>query len=292
MILTTRHLLLHLVYSGFTTRQIYNYFPHIMNYQGTKQELTKQLTQDLSQYNDARIQAKLQRFINLDIHTIEQALTNGKIDAVSIDDARYPQLLKHIYDPPLILFCRGNLALLQHCRTLGIVGSRQHTHYTNQALNTLFPHFAKARLTIISGLANGADAIAHEQAIQFGCNTIAVLGFGHFHHYPKQTQKLRHYIDTHFLSVSEYPPHTRPAKFRFPERNRLISGLSQGVLITEAKERSGALITVDQALDQNRNVYVLPGDMFNHYTKGNMLRVQEGAGIVLTELDILKDYCQ
>ncbi|MCS4486265.1 DNA-processing protein DprA [Staphylococcus americanisciuri] len=289
--LTTRQFLLLLRYSGFTTRQIYNYCPNMMTYNGTKQALSERLSYDLSQFNDVRLQAKLQRFNNLDLNAIEQQLSMQQIEAISIDSPDYPPLLKHIYDPPTILFCRGNLQLLQHTHTLGIVGSRQHTHYTNKALKMLFPYFAKARLTIISGLANGADTIAHQYAIQFGCATIAVLGFGHLHHYPKQTRVLRRHIDSHFLSISEYPPHTRPAKFRFPERNRLISGLSRGVLITEAKERSGALITVDQALDQNRNVYVLPGDMFNSYTKGNMLRVQEGAEVVLSETDILKDYC-
>lgn len=290
--LTLRQYLLLLVYSGFTTRQIYKYACNSDIQYGTQQMLYEKLRDKIANAKDPRLHTKLHRFNTLRIHDIEQSLSKAKVHALSIDSPDYPQLLKHIYDPPVILFCRGNLALLKHTHTLAIVGSRQHTHYTPQALNYLMPHFAQHQLTIVSGLAQGADAIAHQCAIKSGCATIAVLGFGHRHHYPQHTQQLRKEIDAYHLSVSEYPPHTPPAKYRFPERNRLISGLSRGVLITEARERSGALITVDQALDQNRNVYVLPGDMFNAYTRGNLLRVQEGAEIVLSEKDILKDYCQ
>ena len=289
--LTLRQYLLLLVYSGFTTRQIHKYCFNSEIQYGTQQMLFEQLRDNITNAKDSRLHTKLHRFNTLHINDIELALSKAKVHALSIDSPNYPQLLKHIYDPPVILFSRGNLSLLRRTQTLAIVGSRQHTHYTPQALNYLMPHFAQHQFTIVSGLAQGADAIAHQYAIQSGCTTIAVLGFGHCHHYPQHTQQLRKKIDSHYLSVSEYPPHTPPAKYRFPERNRLISGLSRGVLITEARERSGALITVDQALDQNRNVYVLPGDMFNTYTKGNLLRVQEGAEIVLSEKDILKDYC-
>ncbi|MDT3923330.1 DNA-processing protein DprA, partial [Staphylococcus aureus] len=145
-------------------------------------------------------------------------------------------------------------------------------------------------LTIVSGLAQGADAMAHQIALKYNLPTIAVLAFGHQTHYPKSTLALRNKIEEKGLVISEYPPHTPIAKYRFPERNRIISGLSKGVLITEAKEQSGSHITIDFALEQNRNVYVLPGSMFNPMTKGNLLRIQEGAKVVLNANDIFEDY--
>lgn len=286
--LSNKQLLLLLIYSGFTTRQIYRLFPDFEKLVGKKHILIERL----EACRDRHIQAKVNTLKTIDIHVIEQQLITQNIHAVSIDDFQYPHLLKQIYDPPLILFCRGKRQLLKHSNTLAIVGSRVHTQYTNKVLSDFMPHFAKAKLTIVSGLAKGADALAHEIAIKNGCATIGVLGFGHLHHYPRDTRYLRDEMEKYHITISEYPPFVPPAKFRFPERNRIISGLSKGVFITEAKERSGALITVDQALQQNRNVYVLPGDIYNPYTKGNLLRIQEGAEIILSEKDIMKDYCQ
>ncbi|UXR77526.1 DNA-processing protein DprA [Staphylococcus sp. IVB6227] len=286
--LTLEQLLLLLVYSGFTTRQIHKFFPNVESIKGNQSTLID----TLESHRDKSIQGKINQLRDIDLRMIEQQLQNEYISIISLNAPNYPPHLKHIYDPPPILFCRGQLQLLTHTQTLAIVGSRKHTHYTNKVLNNIMPHFASAHLTIVSGLAKGADACAHQLAIRHGCSTIGVLGFGHHHHYPKETKSIRDYMDRVHLTISEYPPFVSPAAFRFPERNRLISGLSKGVFITEAKERSGALITVDHALEQNRNVYVLPGDMYNPFTKGNMLRIQEGAEVVLSENDILKDYCQ
>ncbi|AVQ32863.1 DNA-protecting protein DprA [Staphylococcus muscae] len=286
--LTIEQLLLLLVYSGFSTRQIHKFFPNIERVNGNQSTLIE----ILESHQDKRIQRKINKLRHMNIQLIEQHLQDECIHTVSLYAANYPTLLKHIYDPPTILFCRGQLQLLTYNQTLAIVGSRNHTHYTNKVLNDIMPHFASAQLEIVSGLAKGADACAHQLAIRYGCPTIAVLGFGHQHHYPKETKYLRNYMDRAQLTISEYPPFVPPAAYRFPERNRLISGLSKGVFITEAKERSGALITIDHALEQNRNVYVLPGDMYNPFTKGNLLRIQEGAEVVLSENDILKDYCQ
>ena len=161
---------------------------------------------------------------------------------------------------------------------------------TVKAMQYLFPKFKQIPLTIISGLAKGADSIAHHFAIEYQLPTIAVLGFGHMMHYPRETQKLRNIIEVKGLVISEYPPFTSVRRYHFPQRNRLISGLSQGVLITEASVRSGSQITIDCALDQNRNIYVLPGSIFNPLTKGNLKRAQEGAMIVTSGDDILCDY--
>ena len=122
--------------------------------------------------------------------------------------------------------------------------------------------------------------------------TIGVLAFGHHHHYPKETKAVRSIIERKGLTISEYIPSDPPKKYKFPERNRIISGLAQGVMITESRERSGAQITVDLALEQNRNVYVLPGSLFQSLTRGNLKRAQEGAKIVLCAQDIIEDYQQ
>ncbi|WP_420854007.1 DNA-processing protein DprA [Staphylococcus ratti] len=236
---------------------------------------------------------KYLRLQTLNINEIQERLYGNDIQPVTIFDTIYPQLLKEIYRPPLLFYCKGNLPLLNTFRyyKLAIVGAREHTSYGERAIGYLLQNMSHMPLVIVSGLAKGTDALAHRYALKNHFPTIGVLGFGHAHHYPKVTEPLRHLMETtaHGLTISEYPPFTRPARHHFPERNRIISGLCQGVLVTEAKERSGALITLDQALEQNRNVYVLPGDMFNLHTKGNLLRAKEGAEIVLSAEDILKD---
>ncbi|QLK86955.1 DNA-protecting protein DprA [Staphylococcus sp. 17KM0847] len=279
-----------LIYAGFRTQQLRTLSSVITSTAITPQQLYKRLSQHPSFKSSSSFHTKLKTLKTLNIGTIEHQLKSERIQTLSLNDPLYPRRLKAIYDPPLILFCKGHLHYLNHPHILAIVGSRKHTQYTVKALDYLLPEFARAGLLIVSGLAHGADAYAHQYAIEYGCPTIGVLGFGHLYHYPKTTQILRNSVERYGVTVSEYPPHCPPARFQFPERNRIISGLSQGVLITEAKEKSGALITVDQALEQNRNVYVLPGDMFNPYTKGNLLRIQEGAEVVLSSRDILKDY--
>lgn len=153
-----------------------------------------------------------------------------------------------------------------------------------------FPSFKDKNITIISGLAEGADSEAHIQALKNHLPTIAVLGFGHHYYYPRSSVSLRNRIEKEGLVISEYPPFSPIAKYKFPERNRIISGLSKGVLLTEANERSGSRITIDCALEQNRNVYVLPGKLFDSKTKGNLLLHQEGTTIVVSEEYILQDY--
>lgn len=282
---------LKLVYAGFNTRQIhkiYLQYPSLFDETVDSTHFKHRLETCMT---TPALKKKFQTFLTLNEDLIQQQLAEQHINIISINDSVYPPLLKEIYDPPFILFCKGDTTLFADAlRSLSIVGAHQYTDYTPQALNYLFPHFKKAQLTIVSGLAYGTDAIAHQCALNYHLPTIGVLGFGHQVHYPSQTQSFRNQIENVGLTISEYPPHTPPARFRFPERNRIISGLSKGVLVTEAKERSGALITIDQALDQNRNVYVLPGTMFDKHTRGNLLRVKEGAEIVLSEKDILKDY--
>ncbi|AJC96369.1 DNA-processing protein DprA [Staphylococcus hyicus] len=282
--------LIRLCYAGFTTQQLYRLFKKPLDV--LTNDITQTLHQRITYENHPLFHTKLQKFNALNASQILYQLWQAHITPITILNDQYPRLLKEIYQPPLILFCKGNLSLLNAASyKLAIVGARDFTQYGDEAVRYLLQKMKRASIIVVSGLAKGTDALAHYNALKNEMPTIGVLGFGHQYHYPSETKPLRHTLETNQLglTISEYPPMTPPAKFRFPERNRLISGISHGVLVTEAKERSGALITLDQALEQNRNVYVLPGDMFNKHTKGNMMRVKEGAEIVLSAEDILKD---
>ncbi len=239
---------------------------------------------------DKKIDAKVNRYKEISVDEIETTIQKTQLNYITCFDHNYPYLLKETYNYPIMLFYKGNINLLSYPHTLAVVGSRLSGDYTLKALNHLFVSFQQMSFCVVSGLAQGADAMAHQIALKYNLPTIAVLAFGHQTHYPKSTLALRNKIEEKGLVISEYPPHTPIAKYRFPERNRIISGLSKGVLITEAKEQSGSHITIDFALEQNRNVYVLPGSMFNPMTKGNLLRIQEGAKVVLNANDIFEDY--
>lgn len=281
-------LLLKLIWLGYTTQHIHHLLklnPDFFKFSYTDQIDTIR-NWDRMFHNDDFID----KFNNLNEKDILSFLQNHKVSFTTPFNTNYPRLLKEIYDYPFVLFYQGDPQLLTSPNTLGVVGSRNATEYSAKAMQYLFPKFKQIPLTIISGLAKGADSIAHHFAIEYQLPTIAVLGFGHMMHYPRETQKLRNIIEEKGLVISEYPPLTSVRRYHFPQRNRLISGLSKGVLITEASVRSGSQITIDCALEQNRNIYVLPGSIFNPLTKGNLKRAQEGAMIVTSADDILCDY--
>ena len=283
------HLLLKMIWAGYSTQQVHHLLklnPELLTYSYRDQLDTLKTWEQLYSHK------KLIDYVsNLEVNKILTYLKSHNINYLTSFNSLYPSLLKEIYDYPLILFYRGNPRLFNTTYTLDVVGSRNATTYSADALRYLFSHFPiDPPLTIISGLAIGADSLAHYYALKYSLPTIAVLGYGHLKHYPKETWKLRNIIEEKGLVISEYPPFKNIARYHFPQRNRLISGLSRGVLITEARIKSGSQITIDCAIEQNRNVYVLPGSMFNPLTKGNLLRAQEGAMIVSEAEDILCDY--
>lgn len=286
-----RQFLLRLYWAQFSTKQIYQFlmaYPNVIKEDCEKKD--RYLCEWVKREENVHLLRKYNAFIKLDHNVIIKELQKLKVSYMTYMDTEYPVLLKEIYQFPLLLFYKGNIKLINNRFHLAVVGARDSTSYTLQALDFLLSHDRSKCLTIVSGLARGADSMAHQIALKYNIPTIAVLAFGHKTHYPKSTLTLRNKIEEKGLVISEYPPHTPIAKYRFPERNRIISGLSKGVLITEAKEQSGSHITIDFALEQNRNVYVLPGSMFNPMTKGNLLRIQEGAKVVLNANDILEDY--
>lgn len=289
--LLIQHTFLKLYWANFTTSQIHHLikqYPEMI----TSNEVDKiDIVEEwVKRQTSTSVKHKLKMFQSLDTEMLLNDMEKNNLKFLTYFDTNYPQLLKEIYDFPFVIFYKGNVELLNFPHTLAVIGSRKSTSYTLHALKYLFPTFKQSQMTIISGLAFGADSIAHQVALNNELPTIGVLGFGHAFHYPKSTLKLRKIIESKGIVISEYPPHSTIARYKFPERNRLISGLAHGVLITEAEEKSGSQITVDCALEQNRNVYVLPGSMFNPMTKGNLLRLDEGAQVVLDETSILSDY--
>lgn len=203
-------------------------------------------------------------------------------------DAEYPWILKQIYDPPAVLYCRGNYMDFSK-PTISIVGSRNPTKYGRQIAEKIAFELASAGVTIISGLARGIDTMAHLGALRAKGNTIAVMGSGIDVIYPPENKKIFSDIEMHGTIISEYPPGTRPLPGNFPARNRIISGLSNGVLVVEAGSKSGALITVDFALEQGREVYAIPGNIDSSQSMGTNNILKQGAKLVTSAEDILED---
>ncbi|TDQ39635.1 DNA-processing protein DprA [Aureibacillus halotolerans] len=218
---------------------------------------------------------------------LEEAYAKEAIEAITLFDDLYPFLLKHIYDPPWVLYVKGTPSLLNAQRpTLAVVGSRKPSSDCLPSLETVLPPLVKAGYCIVSGLAFGADRMAHDITLAHHGVTFAVLGGGFSHLYPKEHKPLAEAITAQGLLISEYPPHTTVQRWHFPARNRIVSGLSNGVLIAEAKEKSGTLITARVAMEQNRDVFVLPGSVHHAKARGSNRLIQDGAIPVIEAEDI------
>lgn len=195
---------------------------------------------------------------------------------ISFFDQMYPQKLREVYRPPLILFAQGNLKLLQE-NVITIVGSRQATDYSQLVLNKIVPQLVKSNFVIASGLAMGVDVMAHSATLNNGGKTIAVIGNGLNHFYPERNSQIQRQIINEGLVLSEYLPDTPPRPFRFPERNRILAGIADSVIVTEAKEKSGSLITANIALQENRNIYAVPGPINSQLSTGPNKLIEAGA---------------
>ena len=211
-----------------------------------------------------------------------------KIDVISINDKKYPQILKQIYDPPISLYIKGNAEILNG-KNIAIVGCRNSSKYGEEAAKYFAYNLSEKGINIISGLARGIDTYAHIGnlgAMMHNGNdiygkTIAVVGNGIDIIYPKENKYLEEkIIKSGGCIISEYPLGTKPEKFNFPARNRIISGLSKGVLVIEARVKSGTLITIDFALQQGRDVYVVPGNINSVNSVGTNDLIKQGAKLV------------
>jgi DNA processing protein len=213
---------------------------------------------------------------------------HGDIRAITWDDPDYPKLLRQISDPPPAIYVRGTLTEAD-AWAVSLVGTRHPTVYGREVAESLACELAQNHITVISGMARGIDAYAHQAAIKAGGRTVAVLGCGVDVVYPPEHRKLAQQIVEHGALVSDYPPGTQPEAMNFPPRNRIISGMSLGVVVVEADERSGALITSDFAAEQGREVFSVPGNIFNKASRGTNMLIQKGAKLVLGASDILEE---
>lgn len=205
---------------------------------------------------------------------IEEIERQG-VGVVTILDEDYPALLANIYDPPLTLYYKGDRALLDSKDLLAVVGTRRVSAYGRNIMQNFIPAFIRSGLNIVSGLARGVDGIGHRICLEKGGRTVAVVANGLDICYPPENASLQKEIFEKGLVVSEYPLGTKSLQFHFPERNRIISGLSIGVFIPEAGERSGSLITADYAIEQGRDLFVVPGSIFSQQSAGCNKKIKE-----------------
>lgn len=217
-------------------------------------------------------------------------MNNDEIKKITINDSDYPKILKEIHDPPKTLYTRGGFKGEDRI-AVGIVGTRDCTSYGKRVTENIISDLAEAGITIVSGLAKGIDTFAHKAALERGGRTIAVLGSAADSKslYPSCNRGLASKIAQNGAVISEYPSGTKSEKWFFPKRNRIISGLSLGVLVVEAPEKSGALITAACALDQNREVFAIPGSIYSENSIGTNRLIKMGAKLVTCASDILEE---
>lgn len=255
-------------------KKIYNLTEsELLKVRGIGKELTKKIL-------DKNIKEQIYKHIKY--------MQKYKIDVISINDKKYPQILKQIYDPPISLYIKGNAEILNG-KNIAIVGCRNSSKYGEEAAKYFAYNLSAKGINIISGLARGIDTYAHignlGAMMHNGNNicgkTIAVVGNGIDIIYPKENKYLEEkIIKSGGCIISEYPLGTKPEKFNFPARNRIISGLSKGVLVIEARVKSGTLITIDFALQQGRDVYVVPGNINSVNSVGTNDLIKQGAKLV------------
>lgn len=216
-------------------------------------------------------------------------LESPGIRALTLLCPEYPSLLKTIYDPPPVLYTKGQ-PLNSDAKAVAIVGSRRSSEYGRMTAMKIASDLAAAGVTVVSGMARGIDTYVHKGALKAQSGyTVAVLGCGVDHIYPPENKALYNEILEKGTIVSEYPPGTKPAPGNFPARNRIISGMTSGTLVIEAGQKSGALITVDYALEQGRDVYALPGNISSPFSKGTNELLKQGAKVITSADDILED---
>lgn len=221
-------------------------------------------------------------------------LNKEKIEIILPENSNFPTILKEIYNSPIILYAKGDLSLL-NTPSLAVVGSRKCSFYGKKAINYFIPNLVSAGLTIVSGLAYGIDSLAHEKTLQCNGKTIAVLGSSIDYIYPQNNKYLFNEIAEKGLILSEFPPTTKPEVYTFPLRNRILSGISLGTFIIEAREKSGALITGKLANEQGREVFALAGSFENECIKGNHQLIQNGEAYLIQSpkeiIEKLKSTC-
>ena len=217
------------------------------------------------------------------------AIENRGIDYVTLEDDNYPRMLKQISDPPAVLYYKGDLFGCNLERTVAVVGSRKSTYHAKEAVNKIISELVGTDICIVSGLAAGIDTSAHTAALENNLKTIGVIASGFDFIYPTSNKNLYEKIEKGGGAVvTEYYPTFQPLKFRFPQRNRIVSGLSYGTLVAEASLKSGALITANLCLEQGRELMCIPGLISNPNTEGIYKLLKNGATLITQAQDILE----
>ena len=210
---------------------------------------------------------------------------------ITIKDDVYPECLKEISNPPLKLYYKGNLDLLKEERLIAVVGTRNPSSYGKLCCEYMVKKMTSANITVVSGFAKGIDSIAHKTSLLTDGKTIAVIASGLDIVYPASNLSLYREIEEKGLILSEYEAGVKPFKSNFPQRNRIIAGLSKGTIVVESKNRGGSLITADLALEFNRDVYAVPGDVFSEYSKGCNNLIRDSRAKSLSNInELLEDY--
>ena len=217
-----------------------------------------------------------------------EILEGNGIKPVALASKDYPEYLKAIYDPPLVLFCKGDVSYLNHEKLLAVVGTRNPTRYGNTVCNDICSGLGANGVCIVSGMARGIDTASHKAALNADAPTVAVLGCGVDVIYPKENNATYDRILEHGVIISEYKPGLQPLPQFFPARNRIISGMSRGVLVVEAAEKSGTNITVDYAQAQGREVLAVPGNITSAKSKSPNKLIKEGAAPITSYMDVLE----
>jgi DNA processing protein len=249
----------------------------------------KKLLSSVEGLNDIQINNIL---INKDEELINKYisyLTKNNISIINIFDYDYPSKLKVIYDPPITLFVKGNKEILNE-NSIAIVGCRDASLYGKNTAENIAYELAKNNINVVSGLARGVDTHSHIGAINGNGKTIAVLGSGLDIVYPPENRLLYNKILENGAIISEYIVGTRPTPANFPVRNRIISGLSDGVIVVEAKKKSGSMITTDFALEQGKELYAVPGNIDSERSEGTNELIKQGAKLYTNINDVLEDF--
>jgi len=263
----------------------------LMNFFGDPETAWKASWTDFKQagLEKSAIESIILQRDRIDPETEFQKLEQLGIRIISVDDIEYPQLLKETYNPPFALYIKGRLKVENI--NIAIVGSRKVTSYGKQVAQTLARNLTEAGLTIVSGMATGIDTIAHMESLKAGKETIAVLGNGLDtpNIYPPANRKLSEEIALSGAVISEYPIGIPPLRHHFPARNRIISGISVGVIVVEATEGSGALITAKHALEQNKEIFAVPGSIFSESSVGTNNLIKSGARLITSAREVLEE---
>ena len=218
----------------------------------------------------------------------EQIRLKG-IQCLSIENSLYPNTLKHLYDPPVMLYIVGSIPRADEWM-IAIIGARQCSSYGRQISRMLGRGMAAAGLAVVSGMARGSDSAAHWGALEEGGRTFAVLGCGVDVCYPKENMDLYTEISRNGGIISELPPGTRPEGYQFPRRNRIIAALSKGIVVTEARQQSGTLITVEQGLNLGKEIFAVPGRIDDALSEGCNQLIKAGAKLVMQPSDVLDEF--